>query len=76
MLIPGFAEVKAAALASGALGCSISGSGPSMFALCASMDKAWSAGKSMQETFRRVGLECDLYVSGINRVGPVCLQRA
>ena len=76
MLIPGFAEVKAAALASGALGCSISGSGPSMFALCASLQKAWAAGKSMQETFRRVGLECDLYVSAINRVGPVCLEKA
>jgi homoserine kinase len=75
MLIPGFAQVKAAALASGALGCSISGSGPSMFALCASLEEAWAAGKSMQETFRRVGLECDLFVSEINRVGPVCLQR-
>jgi homoserine kinase len=75
LLIPGFAQVKAAALASGALGCSISGSGPSMFALCASQESAWAAGKAMQETFRRVGLECDLYVSAINRVGPVCLQR-
>jgi homoserine kinase len=75
LLIPGFAEVKAAALAAGALGCSISGSGPSMFALCASQEAAWTAGKAMQETFRRVGLECDLYVSAINRVGPVCLQR-
>jgi homoserine kinase len=75
MLIPGFAEVKTAALDSGALGCSISGSGPSLFALCASLEKASSAGRSMQETFRRVGLECDLFVSEINRVGPVCLQR-
>lgn len=31
-LIPGFADVKNAALQSGALGCSISGSGPSLFA--------------------------------------------
>jgi homoserine kinase len=76
MLIPGFARVKAAALASGALGCSISGSGPSMFSLCASPEAAWAAGKSMQETFRQVGLECDLYVSAINRVGPMCLERA
>jgi homoserine kinase len=75
MLIPGFAEVKAAALSAGALGCSISGSGPSMFALCASLDTAWAAGRSMQETFRRVGLECDLFVSEINRVGPLCLER-
>ena len=35
LLIPGFAAVKSAAMAAGALGCSISGSGPSVFALCA-----------------------------------------
>jgi len=75
MLIPGFAEVKAAALAGGALGCSISGSGPSVFALCASQEVARTAGGAMQETFRRVGLECDLYVSAINRAGPVCLEK-
>jgi len=75
MLIPGFAEVKAAALAGGALGCSISGSGPSVFALCASLEVARTTGGAMQETFRRVGLECDLYVSAINRAGPVCLEK-
>jgi homoserine kinase len=31
-LIPGFAAVRAAALAAGALGCSISGAGPTLFA--------------------------------------------
>ena len=33
-LIPGFADIKRAAIAAGALGCSLSGSGPSLFALC------------------------------------------
>jgi len=75
MLIPGFARVKEAALTSGALGCSISGSGPSVFALCSSLAEAGSAGKAMQETFRQVGLECDLFVSPINPSGPVCLER-
>jgi homoserine kinase len=75
MLIPGFARVKAAALAGGALGCSISGSGPSVFALCSSLEAAGSAGKAMQDTFRQVGLECDLFVSSVNEVGPVCLER-
>ncbi len=32
-MIPGFAEVRQAALAAGALGCSISGAGPTVFAL-------------------------------------------
>jgi homoserine kinase len=75
MLIPGFARVKEAALASGALGCSISGSGPSVFALCSSLGEAGTAGQAMQETFRQVGLECDLFVSPINPSGPVCLER-
>lgn len=35
-LIAGFAEMKAAALRAGALGCSISGAGPTLFAVCAS----------------------------------------
>ena len=33
-LIPGLASIKKAAMDAGALGCSISGSGPSIFALC------------------------------------------
>jgi homoserine kinase len=33
-LVPGFADIKRAAVAAGALGCSLSGSGPSLFALC------------------------------------------
>jgi homoserine kinase len=33
-LVPGFDRVKAAALAAGALGCSISGAGPTLFAWC------------------------------------------
>ncbi|MDR2216576.1 MAG: homoserine kinase [Nevskiaceae bacterium] len=37
-LIPGFPEVRAAALARGALGCSISGAGPTLFALCLETD--------------------------------------
>jgi homoserine kinase len=34
VLIPGFADVRAGALKEGALGCSISGAGPTLFALC------------------------------------------
>src|SRR5882672_1061672 len=37
-LIPGFALVKAAARSAGALGCSISGAGPTVFAWCESRD--------------------------------------
>jgi homoserine kinase len=73
VLIPGFGAVKAAAMAAGALGCSISGSGPSLFALCASLSGAASAGEAMKAAFEQAGLECDLYVSAINQVGPLRL---
>lgn len=50
-LIPAFPEVKAAALAAGALGCSISGAGPSIFALCASEKSAQTAASAMRQAF-------------------------
>jgi homoserine kinase len=74
LLIPGFDRVKAAALESGALGCSISGSGPSLFALCASTEIAERAGRAMQEEFASTGLESDVFVSPINPVGPRVLE--
>jgi homoserine kinase len=71
LLIPGFAAVKAAALKAGALGCSISGSGPSIFALCAGAEDAARAGSAMVGAFRSAGLESDLYLSKVNPGGPV-----
>lgn len=38
--IPGFMEVKEAAIRGGALGCSVSGSGPAMFAICENVQVA------------------------------------
>lgn len=75
LLIPGFDRVKAAALEAGALGCSISGSGPSVFALCSDPASARKAGFAMQESFKESGLECDLYVSKVNKKGPVILEK-
>jgi len=74
LLIPGFAKVKQAALEDGALGCSISGSGPSVFSLCRSMQAARTVGVAMQSAFTQVGLESDVYLSGINESGPVVLD--
>jgi homoserine kinase len=74
LLIPGFSRVKEGALAAGALGCSISGSGPSVFSLCASLEEAEEVGKAMQAGFSEVRLESDLYVSAINRTGPVIIK--
>jgi homoserine kinase len=74
LLIPGFGKVKQAALDSGALGCSISGSGPSVFSLCSSLENARIVGEAMQGAFTRVGLDSDVYLSGINESGPVLLE--
>ncbi|MGB3799556.1 MAG: homoserine kinase, partial [Lewinella sp.] len=68
-LIPGFDAVQAAALERGALGCSISGAGPSIFALCDSGYLAQAVGQGMQAAFRDVGTESQLYVSPINQRG-------
>ncbi len=74
LLIPGFDAVKSAALAAGALGCSISGSGPSVFALCACTEDSARAGNAMVAAFREAGLESDLYLSAVNTKGPVVLE--
>ncbi len=71
LLIPGFAKVKAAALAAGALGCSISGSGPSVFALCAKSEDSARVAEAMVTAFAAAGLESDPYLSAVNPRGPV-----
>jgi homoserine kinase len=62
--VPGFAAVKEAALNAGALAASLSGSGPSLFALCRGRERAAAAGEAMVRAFRvSGGLEADLLVS-------------
>jgi len=69
-LIPGFAEVKAAALAQGALGVSISGSGPSVFALVNTPDAAARVRDAMVESFRVHGSsDADSWTSPVNQQG-------
>ncbi len=70
-LVPGFHAVKRAALQAGALGCSLSGSGPSLFALCASIERAQRVGEALQTSFAANGggIEADLWVSSVGRQG-------
>lgn len=70
MLIPGYDQVKEAALAHGALGCSISGSGPSMFALSSSLETAQQVARAMTQTFSHFEIDNHSYVSKINKSGP------
>jgi homoserine kinase len=61
-LIPGFQAVKDAALDAGGLGCSIAGSGPSVFAFAADEDSARRIGAAMQAAFQSAaGLKSDLF---------------
>jgi homoserine kinase len=75
-LIPGFAEVKRAAVDAGALGCGISGACPTLFALCDSRERAAAAGAAMRAAFAAHGLASDIYVSGINTEGARVVQAA
>ncbi len=69
-LIPGFDDVKHAALQAGALGCSISGSGPSMFAVAKNVHAARAIGLAMKKAFTRVAkVESEVYVSRVNMDG-------
>ncbi|MEM0342663.1 MAG: homoserine kinase [Thermoplasmata archaeon] len=61
-LIPGFEEVKKSALAAGALGVSIGGSGPAVFAIAEA--NARKIQRAMSEAFRRAaGLRCETFVT-------------
>ncbi len=67
-LIPGFSEVKAAAIDMGALGASISGGGPSVFAWFASRAEAEAAAVPMRTAFAAIGFDSRAYVSPVD--GP------
>jgi len=68
-LIKGFDAVKKAAMKAGALGCSISGSGPTVFALSDDKEKCKLIANAMQAAFLKVGVGSEQYVSKINNQG-------
>ncbi|MBN2781331.1 MAG: homoserine kinase [Candidatus Marinimicrobia bacterium] len=72
-LIPHFDEVREAALRAGALGCGISGSGPTLFALCKGKRSANRTAKAMGKVYNVHQLACETYISGINAEGAVLL---
>ncbi|WP_411031816.1 homoserine kinase [Spongiimicrobium sp. 3-5] len=69
ILIPGFDEVKANANAAGALGCGISGSGPSIFALSKGKETAEKVAISMDSVYQNIGISHDIHISKINVEG-------
>jgi homoserine kinase len=68
-LIPGFTEVKKTALRNGALGCSISGAGASVFAVTDDRERASRIGEAMQEAFGRYKLDSRVTITRIDAIG-------
>ena len=73
-LIPHFFEIRDAALAGGALGAGISGSGPSVFALCRGKADATNACRTMEKVLISQKKRFRSYVSQVNTIGATtCL---
>ncbi len=69
ILIPGFDDVKVNSLAAGALGCGISGSGPSIFAFSKGEDIAQEVALAMKNVYQNIGIDYEVHVSKINSQG-------
>jgi homoserine kinase len=67
--IPGFDAMKEASLRAGAFGCSISGSGPSLFALSKTEETAQKVGEAMGKVLDSLQCSHTMFVSGICRKG-------
>jgi homoserine kinase len=74
ILIPQFFEVKQAALDAGALGCSISGAGPSIFSFSRGIETAQKVAEAKRKIFESVGIKANVFVSSINQNGPIILD--
>ena len=68
-LIPGFQEVKRAALQSGAFACSISGAGPTVFAIVDSEVTGNRVGQAMVSSFARAGVQASFFVARVDTQG-------
>jgi homoserine kinase len=68
-LIPHYHDVKNAVLKAGALGCGISGSGPSIFSLNKGIEIANNVKDAMNNVYSKTGIDFDIHVSKINSGG-------
>lgn len=72
-LVPCYSQIKAAAMAAGAFGCALTGSGPAMFAISDKQTDAQSVLLAMQEASLATGIASSAYLSRVNDAG---VQRA
>ena len=71
-LVPGMPEVMAAATAAGALGCVLSGAGPTLLAL--SLGAEAQIGEAMCKTWAQSGIEAEFVTCVLDPQGAVCLD--
>jgi homoserine kinase len=74
VLIPGFDDVKAAALKSGAFGCSIAGAGASVFALTESDAHVFRIGEAMKLAFKKNGVASKIHICSMDKRGARMLS--
>jgi homoserine kinase len=70
-LLPGFLAAKEAAMTAGALGASISGAGPTAFALVAGDEAAERVATAMRDAYARAGVESSTRVTHVDPNGAV-----
>jgi len=73
-LIPHFDTIKKASLQAGALGCAISGSGPSIFMLSKGDATAQNVEKAIRDVYAKTDIAFETYVSKINTEGIKILK--
>ncbi|HEX6106348.1 MAG TPA: homoserine kinase [Gemmatimonadales bacterium] len=73
-LLPGFLEAKAAAIAAGALGSSISGSGPTVFALARGAADAERVAAAMRAAYAERGQPSQVRVGAVDRAGARVIE--
>lgn len=74
--IPQFNLIQKTAIENGALGSGISGSGPSVFALCKGVETARNVAKAMCQVYDTSGIPYEIHVSKINSEGIKILEHS
>ena len=74
VLIPKFEKIKSVSINSGALGCGISGSGPSVFAMCKGVTTAINVGNAIKKIYDKLDLDYDVHISCVNDIGIKILK--
>ncbi len=73
-LVPGFRGVQAAAMGQGALGCTLSGAGPAIFAV-AERDRVAAVGAAMEAAWADAGVRCQVRICRLEERGARILER-